>query len=79
MIKNLFLLGPARPAVPGQGMPIMGPPAIGPMPGPMPVMGPPGPVPHNMMVPGMYKERRRSLKFLCITIVLIFFFLIIFF
>ena len=54
IIQYSLSLGPARPAVPGQGMPIMGPPAIGPMPGPMPVMGPPGPVPHNMMVPGMY-------------------------
>ncbi|KFM61136.1 U1 small nuclear ribonucleoprotein C, partial [Stegodyphus mimosarum] len=48
--------GPARPAVPGQRMPMMPPPIgpiAGPMPGPMPVMGPPGPMPHNMMVPGM--------------------------
>ncbi|XP_054720189.1 U1 small nuclear ribonucleoprotein C-like isoform X2 [Uloborus diversus] len=51
------LQGPARPAVPGQRMPIIGPPPmgpmVGPMPGPMPTMGPPGPIPHNMMVPGM--------------------------
>ncbi|GBM73353.1 U1 small nuclear ribonucleoprotein C [Araneus ventricosus] len=51
------LQGPPRPVPPGQGMPVMGPPPMGPlaapMRGPMPVMGPPAPVPHNMMMPGV--------------------------
>lgn len=50
--------GPVRHVMPGQQMPMMGPPPMGPMtghmPGPMTVMAPPGPMPPNMMMPGMF-------------------------